>query len=377
MKILKKLRLKNFKNPFKFFKPTKKRLVILSIILLIVIASYFFISRSNQPKPIQTVKAQSVDIKSTVFTSGSLTGKSLVDLKFKTGGKLAYVNVKQGDKVFAGQIIAGLDSQDLSFNLQQAQNSYRARQADVDKILDDIHLFQYGNGGFGNVGTKNETMTQRQLRTNAEVLRDNAYDNLKAAQREFQDTIIISPIDGLVTQSDFLPNQFVSPADLIASIVNDNEIFFDAEVDESEISKIQIGQNAQITLNAYPDKTFSGTVTEILPITKTVTSGATVVITRIALTETGFNFTQGLNGQASIVQAEASNSIVIPLEAMKDDTAVIIKKDTAYSEVKVTKGLESDTNVQILSGLEEGQEVVTNPADVDLSQKGSFLPWQR
>ncbi|KKQ16433.1 MAG: Efflux transporter, RND family, MFP subunit [Candidatus Daviesbacteria bacterium GW2011_GWA1_36_8] len=372
MKISKILKLKKFKNPLKRFKFKRRSLIILTLIILIIFGVDYFTIGNKKPAQIEYTKVERTDIKSTVSTSGVLTGKDTANLKFKTGGKLSYLNVKQGDRVYEGQIIAGLDSQDLAINLQQAQNTYRARQADVDKILDDIHLFQYGNGGFGNVGTKNETMTQRQLRTDSEVLMDNAFDNLKQAQRAFQDTAIVSPIDGLITQASFLPNQFVSPADLITSVVNDNEIFFDAEVDESDISKIQLGQNAEVSLNAYPDKIFKGEVAEILPNTKTTTSGSTIVITRIRLLENDLRFTSGLNGQASIIETEVKNALTLPQDAVREDNTVYIKEGNQFKLVTITPGLKSDTEVEVKEGLSENQEVVTNPSSVP-QPSGNFL----
>lgn len=348
------------------FRFSKKILIILIVLLGIAGGIFYYTTRSTGPV-IQTAQVKKEDIKTTVSSSGTLTPKESANLKFKTGGKLAYLNVKQGDKVFAGQVLAGLDSADLAINLQQAQNSYRARQADVDKTLDDVYLFQYGNGGFSNVGTQNETMTQRQLRTDAEVLRDNAFDNLKQAQRTFQDTIIISPIDGLVIQADFLPNQFVSPADLIATVVNDNQIFFDAEVDEADIGKIKIGQKAEVSLNSYEDRIFKGTVAEIEPATRETSSGATVVIVRISLEKSDMKFVAGINGQAEIIYDETANALTIPQEALIDEKEVIIKKgENQFEKVPVETGLSSDTEIEIKSGLKEEQEVVTNPDAVKI-----------
>lgn len=360
----------------KFLRPTKKKVVILTILVIAAILGFNFFGRPKQ-NPLQFAQVKRQDIKTIVSSSGNLTGKKSADLKFKSAGKLTFINVKTGDKVFAGQVIAGLDTQDLSITLQQSQNTLRDKQATVDKVLDDIHLFQYGNGGFANVGTANETMTQRQLRTTAEVARDNAFDSIKASQRDFQDSVIISPIGGLVTQAIQVPNQTVTGADLIAQVVDISAIYFDTDVDEADISKISTGLPAEITLDAYPDSVFTGTVDQILPQTKTTSQGATIVTIRIKLDNPTITFVNGLTGQAAIVIESAKNTLTIPQEALRDDNTVVVQQGQALRSQKVTSGIRSDTDVEIKDGLQENENVLLSPPSNGLPQRRGGNPLGR
>lgn len=341
-------------------RPTRKKVFILIAAVIVIFALFNFFDPKKQTQ-LQFADVKKQDIESTVSASGTLTGKNSANLRFKSSGKLGFINIKTGDSVFTGQIIAGLDTQDLSINLQQAENTLRDKQATVDKILDDIHLFQYGNGGFGNVATANETMTQRQARTTAEVARDNALDNVKAAQRAFQDTVVISPINGIITQAIEVPGQTVSGADLIAQVVDASEPFFDTDIDEADLSKVAVGQFAAVTLNSYPDKTFRGTVNQILPTTKTTSQGATVITVKILMDNQGFRFVNGLTGQASIITGHAGKVLTIPLEALRDDNTVLVQDNDGLRVQKVTPGISSDTDVEIKEGLKEGDKVLLNP----------------
>lgn len=343
-----------------FLRPTKKKIVILAILVIIAFLGYNFFGRSKQT-PLEFTEVKKQDIKFTVSSSGNLTGKNSANLKFKSAGKLTFINVKAGDTVFAGQVIAGLDTQELAIELQQAQNTLRDKQATADKVLDDIHLFQYGNGGFANVGTVNETMTQRQLRTTAEVSRDNAFDSIKAVQRDFQDTVIISPIGGLVTSVIQVPNQTVTGADLIAQVVDTKAVYFDTDIDEADISIIKVGLPAEVILDAYPDSTFTGIVDQILPQTKTTSQGATVVTIRIILDDSPVTFINGLTGQASIIIESAKNALTIPQEALREDDTVIVQEGQSLRSQKVTPGIHSDTDVEIKEGLKEGEQILLNP----------------
>lgn len=343
----------------KFLRPTKKKVVILAILVIAALLGFNFFGRPRLT-PLQFTQVKRQDIKATVSSSGNLTGKNSSSLKFRSTGKLIFINVKTGDKVFAGQVLAGLDTQDLSITLQQSQNTLRDKQATVDKVLDDIHLFQYGNGGFANVGTANETMTQRQLRTTAEVARDNAFDSIKANQRDFEDSLIISPIGGLVTSAIQVPNQTVTAADLIVQVVDNSAIYFDAEVDEADIGAVALGQKAEISLNSYPDKTFKGEVEQIMPATKLTSSNASVVIVRILLKEDVASFI-GLNGQAVITVNEARNVLTVPTESITADNKVFVTNPQGPQAVDVTVGINSDIDTEIKSGLSEGQQIILNP----------------
>lgn len=336
-----------------------KKILTPGIIIILALIYFFFLKGPETPK-LETAQVKKQDIASTVSASGKITGKDTVNLRFLQGGKLTFINVKTSDRVEQNQTIAGLDTQAQSINLQQAENNLKAEQANADKVLDDIHLYQYGNGGFANVGSSNETMTQRQARTTAEVSRDNAFDFIKAAQRNFQDLFVVSPIPGIVTQSNIFPGQFVGPGDTVAQIIDDSEIFFEAEVDEAELNKIGVDLEADILLNAFPDKTFTGTIKQILPQTRSTTTQATVVIARILFTPPA-NFVFGTEGQASIITAKNKNALTIPLEALRADDTVIIQTSQGLKETKIKTGIKSDTDVEIQEGLSEGQTVITNP----------------
>lgn len=347
---------------FKFWKLPKK-VWIPGIIILLIVLYLVFKPQTPKEQP-QIVQVKREDVQSKISGSGTLTGQDSVSLKFLGGGKLAYINVNEGDRVKKGQTIAGLDTQALSIQLQQAQNNLRSAQAAVEKTVDDTHLFQYGNGGFGNVGTANETETQKNNRTAAEVARDNAVESVNSAQRAFQDAVLTAPIAGLITQASPLAGQPISAADTVAQIVDDSSIYFDAEIDESDIGQIKQGMWAAVVLDAASDKTLWGQVEKIIPQIKTTSSGATVVIVRINLGKPDVTFVNGLSGQTDVITEEHKNVLAIPQDAIREDGTVYVKNGTEYQTVKIETGLTSDSDIEVKSGLSEGQQIVKNPASV-------------
>ena len=330
-------------------KPSKRKAVILVFLAVAVVLGFNFFGQKKQA-PLQFAPVKKQDIRSTVASSGTLTGKNSANLKFKSSGKLAYINVKAGDKVFSGQVIAGLDTQDLSITLQQAQNTYRDKQAIALKAEDDVKDH-----------SSDESFTQKVTRTTAQAARDSAYDSVKLAQRTFQDAVITSPIDGIVTQAIAISGQTVGGSDVIAQVVNTSSIYFDTDVDEADISKLSAGQLSEITLDAYGDQIFKGSVDQILPQTKTTSSGATVVTVRIKLDNPKLIFVNGLTGQASIIISEEKNVLTVPQETLREDNSVIVQTTNGTRPKKVSPGIKSDTDVEIKQGILEDDKVLLNP----------------
>lgn len=340
-------------------KKLPKILIIIGFFLLMVIVGAVISLKPNS-KPLEMVTVKKQDLKVMVSASGKLTGNNLLDLRFGTSGKIYQINVKEGNSVQKGQILASLDNREQAIALQQAQNTLRDKQAQADKALDDIHLFQYGMGGFANVATPNETMTQRKDRTTAEVAKDNAFDSVKLAQKNLEDTIIVAPTSGIIIQANFLPGQQIGSTDSIIKLVDTSRIYFDAEIDEVDIGKIALNQKAEITLNAYSQKVFEGEVSEIQLFTKTTSTGATMVTVRI-LVSPDVAFIDNLSGQVSITTSEAKNVLTIPLEALREDNTVMVQAESEMQPKKVVPGIKSDTEVEIKQGLQEGNRIVVNP----------------
>lgn len=341
----------------------QKKFIALAIIVVVVAGFFLLRSKSSAPK-IEYASISKQTIKQTISASGTLTGSQSAVLKFQASGKLNYLKIKVGDRVKEGQVIAGLDTRSLNLSLNQAQNTLADKQATLRKTLDDIHLFQYGNGGFSNVATANETETQRAARITAEEAANSAEDSVKAVQVALQNSAITSPISGVITKADIVPGQNVTTLDTIAEVVDDSGIYFEAEVDEGDVAQIKTGQKAEITLNAYGEKTFPGTVEKIIPATKTTSSGATVVIVKIILDNPGISLIDSLNGQSAIIITQKENVLAIPNECLVDDTHVYIEKDGKNVLTEIKTGISSDTYTEIVSGLSENQQVVKNPSAV-------------
>ena len=157
----------------------------------------------------------------------------------------------------------------------------------------------------------------------------------------------------------------------IATIKNTNVIDFIAEVDETDILKVQIGQTAAITLDSQPDTQIKSSVKSISPDAAVTTTGATAYRVKLEIPDN--NPPLGANGQVTIDVAKVSSVLVVPIEAVIDDRFIWIKQDNSYRKKEITTGLVTDTQTEVTEGIEEGQQIVTS----GFEQIGKKSLWQK
>lgn len=321
------------------------------ILIVVLFASGFFYFRNNKSEPLKYEQAGKGVIRSTVSATGNLTGKDKVSVRFLSGGKLSFLGFKVGDKVKKGATLASLDTKDLSLAVQQAEADLRGKQASAEKILDDVKDH-----------SADETFAQKELRTAAEVARDKAVSALDRARESLRSSSLSAPISGVITDSNYYTGQFVTSADSIYKIVDWSSIYFDAEIDESDTSKVFVGQKAIVSLNSYEDITFDGLVEQIYPQTISTSSGATVVKVRINLGNPQITFLDGLGGDVSIVIAQHDQALLINRDALSDDNKVLVSVNGKIEERVVNVGIDGDSQVEIMDGINEGETIVINPS---------------
>jgi HlyD family secretion protein len=175
---------------------------------------------------------------------------------------------------------------------------------------------------------------------------------------------LVSPIEGIVTAVEpKVAGVNVGPTTASFTIANPGLMKFVADIDESDIGNVALGQKVILTLDAYPDEEFEGEITNIAFAAITTSGGGTAFPVDISLpTETNQKFKVGMNGDAEIITAEKTSVLAVPLEAIitKDGkTSVQVIEGRTVKEVAVETGLESDAEIEIISGIKEGQLVIT------------------
>lgn len=315
-----------------------------------------------RPKPVKYEEyvVSRGDIKEELTVSGEIKAEKQADLRFQAGGRLSWVGVKQGDWVKKWQGIASLDRRTVQKNLEKELNDYLKTRWD----------FQ-GNRETYNVTTDNldsYTLTpavRRLLEKSQFDLNNSVLDvEIQAVAKEL--AAIISPFDGLVSDLKFPdPGINVGATDVMATIVDPATVYFEAEVDEVEIGKIFVGQEAELVFDAYPDEVIKSQVTEIGFSPVTLSGGGKGYGVRLSLPSNNqdLKYKLGMSGDARLLVAEKAGVLTLPAEAVSEKEGkkvVKIKRGKEVIEKEIETGMETEERVEIVGGLEEGSKVTVN-----------------
>jgi multidrug efflux pump subunit AcrA (membrane-fusion protein) len=141
-------------------------------------------------------------------------------------------------------------------------------------------------------------------------------------------------------------------------------------LDETDLDKVAVGYDANVTFDALPDKTFTGKVTIVNPSLQDVSNVQTIlarVVLDQASVDPGVTLPIGLNASVDVIAGQANNAILIPVEALRqiapNQYAVFVVENGELKLQTVTVGLQDLTSAQILSGLQAGQVVSTGAVE--------------
>lgn len=340
--------------------PKKLRSFRAFFILLLVCAVLFFGFRGGQDKSqfkMATVERKSIESKTTA--SGSIKSEQQAPLKFLVSGKLAWLNIKEGDKVQKWQGLAGIENEKYSAALRQAKQNFNQAAAVLSQVQDDLRKF-----------SPPENFDQKIKRTNAETAQNLAYDSIRAAEEDLAHTTLTAPFSGTITSLKVTNGETVTTGVAIGEIADLSQKRFIAEVDETEVGNVKMGQNAKIKLDAFEGETLDTILTKISQSSTVTSTGATAYLLTFEIPNDE-KFRLGMNGEAEVIVDRAENVLAIPSDAIVDDKYVWVKTGDKLEKNEVELGIESDTESEVRSGISENSQILTAGFD-QIGKKNLF-----
>ncbi|MFH1246194.1 MAG: efflux RND transporter periplasmic adaptor subunit [Candidatus Liptonbacteria bacterium] len=187
--------------------------------------------------------------------------------------------------------------------------------------------------------------------------------NVALINAQIAKTVLVSPIDGVVTKQDGKRGEIVAANIILVSIISDTKLEIEANVPEVDVAKIATGNEVQITLDAYPDETFTGTVAHIDP-GETIVDGVVNYKIDVVFTDanTSSRVKSGLTANLAIQSAKRENVLVLPQYALLEtDNGTFVKRKTQTSteDILVEIGIRDSRGMtEIKSGVSESDEVL-------------------
>lgn len=325
----------------------KKRTIVWIVIILSLVGGYFYYRSQSKTEPLQTETVKRGDVSETISISGELVPSEYADLSFQGAGTVNRVSVKEGDAVRAGQVIASLDSSVLQSQLNEA----RIAQAIAEQ---DEKLARHGWDDL-----------KREERNVKKLASEQARENVRTVIAQINDKSVTSPIDGTLSRFDVRTGEVVTLGEVIARVAKTDGFIIEARVPESDIVKVMIGMQAKVTFDAFlQDEVFDAAVVEIDRASTTIQDVVSYVV-KFRLDKTDDRLKDGMTANIDIETAKKEGVLIVPFRTLAKEGgktyAEVSRGENQLEKVEVTTGVEGDEGmVEITSGLQEGDEIVTS-----------------
>ncbi len=392
---------------------TKKKAIVTIVVVLVaaVAVKTVVFSKNNQPTQgiVSTTQVVKEDLKDTIRLSAVLEGTDSTDVVSNLHYEVKQVLVQEGDRVKKGQLLAVLDSSDISDKLQSAngsvrllelqqaetlenrQNEYETAQAAYDAAKktyeDQKALLDAGAASQSEVDEAERAMEAAQRTLEAIPAQNgkavyseaekqslaNAKLDASLQAKQLEDCSIISPIDGTVTRVNTKVGRFADDTESktpMFVIENIDALQMKVLVNEADIGKVEVGQQVTVSADILEGEEVQAVVSRISPTgeEKSGGNGGRVIPVYISLTEQNEKLIAGITAKATILVEEQKDALTVPVEALyrlEDGTDVVytVTEQNTVHIVPVKTGVENDLYVAITGeGITEGSLVVLNPS---------------
>ncbi len=359
--------------------------------------------------PSKLAKVQRGDIAESVVATGKVEPLSKVEIKSKASGLVEKIFVDYGDHIREGQVLLELDKEQLKARVKEAQANLEAAQATVqsaqavyqrnvidaegpdlpflkaaverarklsaeglipDSSLDDAEKAYQIAQNKQLSAKRNVTVSKADI-ARAEAQVSQARAALDQAQEDLRNSTIVSPIDGIVLSKDVEVGDAVSSILVLGSqatqlftVGNMSTVYVLGKVDQADIGKVYLNQAARIRVESFPKKIYVGKVTKISPM-GVEKDNVTTFEVRVSIQNPTGELKANMSANAELIIQEKHDVLLIPESAV-----VYGKNHETFAEIPAQQaklgrqkapiriGISNGINAEVVSGLQEGQEVI-------------------
>ncbi len=377
---------------------TRTKIIIATIVVLAIagITAASIASKGKEGTAVTFGKVERLDLVSKVTANGQIDAQRKVDLSAHVMGQIINLAVREGDVVKKGEFLLQIDQKQLAASAQGAEASMRALFSDRDAARASLAEAQLTYDR-ARTNFEQKIIPAAELdraRSNLDSTRANvsaieqriqqARANLTAARDTLSKTTMVAPMAGIVTALPVEEGEVAvigtmnNPGTILLTIADMSVVEAVMEVDETDIPSVAVGQRATVTIDAYPNKTFSGVVTEVgsSPMARAGGQGDAINFeVKIQIENPPPGVRPGFSASADIITGTRTNVVGIPIQALvvrekpgsgkkgkpQDEEGVYVHKDGKVKFTPVTTGLAGESNIEITRGLDDKQEIVTGP----------------
>jgi HlyD family secretion protein len=370
-------------------KMNKKVWIAVGVIAVAVIA-YFLLSGGKKKETVsfETAKVEKTNIQTSITATGTIEPVTSVTVGTQVSGIVSRLYVDYNSVVKKGQVIAELDRTNLISELNTAKANLASAQSTANYELSNYNRYktlydkglvsadEYENAHLSYVKAKEQVNTSR--------------ESVQKAQTNLGYATITSPIDGVILSKSVEEGQTVAASFntpelfVIAQDLTDMRVI--ADIDEADIGGVKEGQRVTFTVDAFPDDTFEGAVTQVRQEATTESNVVTYEVV-ISAPNADLKLKPGLTANVTIFTMEKNDVLAVPSKALRfvpnemllqkgqtiddceGDHKLWTQEGNVFKAHKVEIGTANGVMTEILSGISEGTEVLT-----DFNMSGGEVP---
>lgn len=370
-------------------------IVLIAVVVLGAVVALSLSTGGEKGEKVYVEPAARRTIEAVVTAPGEIDPKVKVNISAHIVGKIEKLYFVEGDAVRRGQKLVELEKPLYVAQVDRLRAELASRRVEVLRSRAALNTAQ---AAYGRAQSLNRQGIQAQeLFEQTRLGLDNARAGLAAAEQgvnqaeaglrsaaeDLSRTTIHSPIDGKVVQLNAHEGEVVvtgtmnNPGSIIAVIADLSQILVVAEVGETEVVGVKLGQPTKIKVDAIPDKEYRGRVVEIgssAAIRQGAGAGIRYFKVKVAIEDADERLRPGMTSAVSIVTSQAPNTVAVPIQCVVDRNAkgeedadavkqkfVFLVQEGKAKQVAVTTGISDATHVAIVSGVKAGDSLITGP----------------
>jgi len=330
--------------------------------------------RGNTQMTVELASVTRAKVDQELTVVGNLIGDATVSVVPKAAGRLQEISVRLGDRVTRGQRIAKIEDEDIVEQVKQAEAAFDVAKATIRQREADLELAKTN-------AERSRNLFQRQLLPQ-QTLDDSeakyqsavaALDLARAQNTQSQarldelkinlaNTTIQSPVNGFVARRAVDPGAYVSANAPIVDVVDITKVRLIVNVVEKDLKQIGMGDDANVSVDAFPGERFRGRIARVSPVLDPSTRTAPI---EIEIPNGDYRLKPGMYARVGIVTDTHANALVVPTNAVIDvngTRGVYLALNNVANFHPVKVGIEGNDRTEILDGIADGDRVVTTGA---------------
>jgi HlyD family secretion protein len=362
--------------------------------------AWYGFSRAPKAVEVQVAKVGREDLQAKVSANGKVQAQRKVDLSATVAGQVTRLAVKEGDSVKKGQFLLQIDPanlraaarstaasvQALTRDLESARATLAQAKIDSRRAEDNHKARIIADADLDRARTSLATAEAAVLAAERRV--EQARATFEGAQDTLGKTTVVSPMDGVVTAKRVEEGEVAvvgvlnQPGTVLLTVSDMSVVESEMEVDETSIPSVKLGQEAVVRIDAYPNQSFEGVVTEVgnSPIVKTGTQNEAVKFkVKIQIKNPPRGIKPGLSVQADILTGFRADALVVPLQALvvrdverkpgetrpagapREEEGVYLMEGGKARFRALKTGLLGELSTEVLDGLKEDESLIVGP----------------